>query len=301
MISSIFQVHSCLEMALRMRGTMRVTPRGGLSRARFRERSGNDAAEEFVRSLAFDSTGLVTAIAQDVDTGAVQMQAYANEDAVRHTIHSGNATFFSRSRGARWVKGESSGHTIRVLSIHVDCDSDSLIYLGMLPPATAVHHPLQAAFARLVVVTYERMLILQVSPLGHLAIPTAPLATSPSSTRLNLAPSVPPLPKLALPKAHSQRFSALSTSLVRPLQPHSSQKQLPESMPGILLCPYTDQRQHEQNGSDSKPSWTKRLLSNDELLCKKARSNLPKLGSICFNETILFTMLYTFAGKRRGR
>lgn len=91
-----------------------------------------DSIGNFIQQLAFDErTGLVTAIAQDIDTGALQMQAFADRAAVRHTLESGNATFFSRSRNNLWVKGESSGNTIRVHSVHVDCDSDSLVYLGM--------------------------------------------------------------------------------------------------------------------------------------------------------------------------
>ena len=67
---------------------------------------------------------------QDVDTGTILMQAFANKEAVAATLSSGNATFFSRSRSALWMKGESSGNVIAVKSIYVDCDRDSLIYMG---------------------------------------------------------------------------------------------------------------------------------------------------------------------------
>ncbi|KAK9793172.1 hypothetical protein WJX73_004249 [Symbiochloris irregularis] len=80
--------------------------------------------------LKFNSDGLVVAIAQNVDTGAVLMQAFANRAAVAETLQTRLATFYSRSRKERWCKGETSGHFIKVTGVYVDCDGDSLIYLG---------------------------------------------------------------------------------------------------------------------------------------------------------------------------
>jgi phosphoribosyl-ATP pyrophosphohydrolase/phosphoribosyl-AMP cyclohydrolase len=78
---------------------------------------------------AFDERGLLPAIAQDATTGVVRMQAWANAEAVRATAASGYATFYSRSRGELWQKGATSGNTMRVRQIRIDCDGDAILYL----------------------------------------------------------------------------------------------------------------------------------------------------------------------------
>ena len=75
----------------------------------------------------FDSNGLITAIAQDCETGQVLMVAYMNKEALELTINTGRATYFSRSRQKLWKKGEESGHVQQVEQILVDCDQDCLI------------------------------------------------------------------------------------------------------------------------------------------------------------------------------
>jgi len=75
----------------------------------------------------FDANGLITAIAQEYKTGQVLMVAYMNEEALKATLDSGNAIYFSRSRGKLWRKGEQSGHVQKVRQILVDCDQDCLI------------------------------------------------------------------------------------------------------------------------------------------------------------------------------
>ncbi len=75
----------------------------------------------------FDSNGLITAIAQDADTGRILMVAYMNRDALDYTIKTGFATYFSRSRQKLWKKGEESGHFQKVQQILVDCDQDCLV------------------------------------------------------------------------------------------------------------------------------------------------------------------------------
>jgi len=84
----------------------------------------------FLDSLKYDANGLVTAIVQHVDTGEIQMQAFADRAGVAETLTTGKATFWSRSRKGRWCKGETSGNFINVVDVQVDCDRDSLIYLG---------------------------------------------------------------------------------------------------------------------------------------------------------------------------
>ncbi|KAL6784359.1 HIS4 [Auxenochlorella protothecoides x Auxenochlorella symbiontica] len=93
-------------------------------------RNGTAHQPSVLPSLKWDSKGLVTAIVQHVETGEVLMQAFADEAAVLETLETGLATFYSRSRKGRWCKGETSGHFIKVLSVHLDCDRDSLIYVG---------------------------------------------------------------------------------------------------------------------------------------------------------------------------
>jgi phosphoribosyl-ATP pyrophosphohydrolase/phosphoribosyl-AMP cyclohydrolase len=78
--------------------------------------------------LDFDS-GLIPVVAQDRITGEIRMVAFASPEAVRHTLETGRATFWSRSRGELWEKGQTSGHGLDVSAVLVDCDADCLIYL----------------------------------------------------------------------------------------------------------------------------------------------------------------------------
>jgi phosphoribosyl-AMP cyclohydrolase / phosphoribosyl-ATP pyrophosphohydrolase len=79
--------------------------------------------------LKRDAAGLVTVVVQDRHTGMVRMVAHANDEAVRETLSSGIAHFFSRSRGRLWKKGEESGHFLHVHEVWADCDADCLLYL----------------------------------------------------------------------------------------------------------------------------------------------------------------------------
>jgi phosphoribosyl-ATP pyrophosphohydrolase/phosphoribosyl-AMP cyclohydrolase len=97
--------------------------------------------------LKFDERGLIPAIAQDHLSGQVRMLAYMNEAALAHTLQSGKATFFSRSRGALWTKGETSGHVLQVLSVVADCDADALL-LAVLPVGPTCHTGRPACFFR---------------------------------------------------------------------------------------------------------------------------------------------------------
>jgi phosphoribosyl-ATP pyrophosphohydrolase/phosphoribosyl-AMP cyclohydrolase len=72
--------------------------------------------------------GLVPVIAQDADSGEVLMLAYANREAVAATLQTKEAHYFSRSRGALWRKGETSGHRQEVIEVRYDCDGDALLY-----------------------------------------------------------------------------------------------------------------------------------------------------------------------------
>ena len=87
----------------------------------------HDIEEGLEFTPRFDKEGLIPAIAQDTRTGQILMVAYMNRQALEHTIKSGYATYFSRSRGELWKKGQQSGHLQRVEQILVDCDQDCLV------------------------------------------------------------------------------------------------------------------------------------------------------------------------------
>lgn len=77
--------------------------------------------------LTYDSQGLIPAVVQDAASGEVLMVAWMNAEALRRTRQSGQAHFWSRSRGELWRKGATSGNTLEVKTIQVDCDGDTLL------------------------------------------------------------------------------------------------------------------------------------------------------------------------------
>ena len=95
----------------------------------------------------FDASGLVTCVATDAATGDVLMVAHMNDEALRKTIASGEAWYFSRSRNALWRKGESSGHTQRVVEMRMDCDQDA-IWIRVEQHGAACHTGRQSCFYR---------------------------------------------------------------------------------------------------------------------------------------------------------
>lgn len=93
---------------------------------------------EDIGELRFDDDGLVPVVAQDVTSGAVLMVAWANREAVVQTLATGAVHFWSRSRGELWRKGETSGNTLQLTSLHADCDADTLLAL-VRPAGPACH------------------------------------------------------------------------------------------------------------------------------------------------------------------
>lgn len=89
----------------------------------------DDTIAQALAKIAFDGDGLVPAVAQQYDTGEVLMMAWMNADAVRETLASGAACYWSRSRGKLWRKGESSGQTQALKELRIDCDGDTLLLL----------------------------------------------------------------------------------------------------------------------------------------------------------------------------
>jgi len=98
-------------------------------------------------SLKFNEQGLIPAIAQDRFDGQIRMVAWMNQEALDRTLQTGNATFFSRSRGALWVKGETSGHVLRVHSVTADCDADTLLLI-VEPAGPSCHTGRPSCFFR---------------------------------------------------------------------------------------------------------------------------------------------------------
>jgi phosphoribosyl-AMP cyclohydrolase / phosphoribosyl-ATP pyrophosphohydrolase len=85
---------------------------------------------ELLEKLDFrKAMGSFPVIVQDAKTKEILMQAYANKEAVEHTLKTKKATYWSRSRNELWVKGETSGHNQKVISVSTDCDYDSLLYI----------------------------------------------------------------------------------------------------------------------------------------------------------------------------
>jgi phosphoribosyl-AMP cyclohydrolase len=105
------------------------------------------SSEQFLASVTFDANGLVPAIAQDAASGEVLMMAWMNTDALRLTLETNDVTYWSRSRKSLWRKGETSGHTQRLLEAYVDCDGDTLL-LKVTQTGPACHTGARACFFR---------------------------------------------------------------------------------------------------------------------------------------------------------
>lgn len=159
-------------------------------------------------SVKWDEKGLAVAIAQNVDSGAILMQGFANRDALATTIASKKATFYSRSRSTLWTKGETSLNFINVHDIFLDCDRDSIIYLGK---------------------------------------PDGPTCHTGSETCY-----------------YTSVFDALN-------QPQVEENKLALTTLYSLESTLSRRKEELSLPEQGKPSWTKRLLQDDKLLCKKIR------------------------------
>ena len=94
------------------------------------ESTGNEtqlSALKFLEMVHFNEAGLVPAIAQQYDTNEVLMMAWMTKDTLQETIETKRACYWSRSRGAFWRKGDTSGHVQHVHEIHLDCDGDTIL------------------------------------------------------------------------------------------------------------------------------------------------------------------------------
>jgi phosphoribosyl-AMP cyclohydrolase len=95
----------------------------------------------------FDASGLVTCVATDAATGDVLMVAHMNDEALRKTVATGEAWYFSRSRKALWRKGETSGQTQRVVEMRTDCDQDA-VWIKVEQVGAACHTGRKSCFYR---------------------------------------------------------------------------------------------------------------------------------------------------------
>ena len=86
-------------------------------------------ANALITAVKFDKQGLVPVIAQDRATGVIRMLAWANEAALRATVTKERATFWSRSRNELWEKGATSGNSMKVYDVRIDCDGDAILYV----------------------------------------------------------------------------------------------------------------------------------------------------------------------------
>lgn len=106
-----------------------------------------DVEEGLVFKPKFDAAGLLTCVTTDATTGNVLMVAHMNDEALRKTIASGEAWYYSRSRNSLWRKGETSGHVQRVVEMRTDCDQDA-IWIRVEQSGAACHTGRHSCFYR---------------------------------------------------------------------------------------------------------------------------------------------------------
>jgi phosphoribosyl-AMP cyclohydrolase len=102
----------------------------------------------WIDDVCFDANGLVAAVAQDATTYKVLTLAWMNRDALERTAATGEAHYWSRSRGKLWRKGESSGHVQRVREIRMDCDADAILLVVEQEGGIACHTGHERCFFR---------------------------------------------------------------------------------------------------------------------------------------------------------
>ena len=96
--------------------------------------------------VQFDAAGLVPGVVQDARTGRVLMLGYLNQESLDLTLETGEVHFWSRSRGELWRKGETSGNTLRLVDVRVDCDGDALL-ISAIPAGPTCHTGTASCFA----------------------------------------------------------------------------------------------------------------------------------------------------------
>ncbi|MEQ8797866.1 MAG: phosphoribosyl-AMP cyclohydrolase [Salinisphaeraceae bacterium] len=103
---------------------------------------------DWLDDVAWNGDGLAPAVVQDATGGRVLMMAWMNRDSLAESLNTGFATFWSRSRGKLWRKGESSGHRQRIVDVRLDCDSDTLLLRVEQVGGIACHTGRESCFYR---------------------------------------------------------------------------------------------------------------------------------------------------------
>ena len=127
----------------------------GVAHARFQSQSGSgiqpamtdDREHGAVLDPKWDANGLITGVVTDAGSGELLMVAHLNAEALRLTLETGEAHFWSRSRGRLWKKGETSGNVLRVIEVRIDCDQDAL-WLKVEAAGPACHTGERTCFYR---------------------------------------------------------------------------------------------------------------------------------------------------------
>jgi len=104
--------------------------------------------DKWLDTINWSADGLIPAIAQDKNSGKILMVAWMNREALKRTVESGEAVYWSRSRKKLWHKGEESGHTQKIAAIHLDCDEDILLLSVEQKGGIACHTGRQSCFFR---------------------------------------------------------------------------------------------------------------------------------------------------------
>ena len=104
--------------------------------------------DKWLDTINWSANGLIPAIAQDKNSGKILMVAWMNREALKRTVESGEAVYWSRSRKKLWHKGEESGHTQKISAIHLDCDEDILLLSVEQKGGIACHTGRQSCFFR---------------------------------------------------------------------------------------------------------------------------------------------------------
>ncbi|HWD21869.1 MAG TPA: phosphoribosyl-AMP cyclohydrolase [Burkholderiales bacterium] len=102
----------------------------------------------WLEEIPWNKDGLITAIAQDASSGKILMVAWMNREALKETVETNQAVYWSRSRGRLWRKGEESGHVQKVLEVRLDCDADAVLLKVEQAGGIACHTGRESCFFR---------------------------------------------------------------------------------------------------------------------------------------------------------
>ncbi|KAF2558612.1 hypothetical protein F2Q68_00014296 [Brassica cretica] len=241
--------------------------------------------DKLLDGIKWDDKGLAVAIAQRVDTGAVLMQGFANRDALSTTITSRKATFFSRSRSALWTKGETSNNFINVLDVYLDCDRDSIIYLGT-PGGPTCHTGAETCYYTSVTPPLEvstgradhRLAQSNSSwaGYGHAQLINGPIGKRPIGTT-HYCPKLKWSNWSSTIGPWTDHLTALTSVFDQLNNDEAAGNTLALTTLYSLESIISKRKEESSAPQEGKPSWTRRLLTDDALLCSKIREEADEL------------------------